>query len=134
MVAEIGLLKRYYPAGTLVRKTNQGFTWEMDLQPTFLSRIYRIRIIYTIGMVTRIFVIEPKILEKYPGNSKLEHVYSTKKQQLCLYFPKSTEWNSTMFVARTLVPWASDWLFYYELWLSTGQWLGGGIHANEKHE
>ena len=32
-----------------------------------------------------------------------------------------------MLLAKTTVPWASRWLYYYELWLVTGKWLGGGI-------
>lgn len=32
-------------------------------------------------------------------------------------------------IADTLVPWASEWLLFYELWLATdGQWLGEGEH------
>jgi hypothetical protein len=29
-------------------------------------------------------------------------------------------------LAITVVPWISEWLIYYELWLVTGRWLGGG--------
>jgi hypothetical protein len=35
------------------------------------------------------------------------------------------------FIADTLVPWASEWLFDYELWLATGEWYGGGIEHRE---
>lgn len=38
-----------------------------------------------------------------------------------------TEWNSGMLIANTIIPWASGWLFFYEFWLATGQWFGGGI-------
>jgi hypothetical protein len=34
-----------------------------------------------------------------------------------------------MLIANTLVPWTSEWLAYYEAWLTTGgEWLGGGVH------
>ena len=29
---------------------------------------------------------------------------------------------------ETIVPWASLWLYYYEVWHATGEWLGGGEH------
>jgi hypothetical protein len=29
-------------------------------------------------------------------------------------------------VDNTILPWISEWLFFYELWLFTGDWLGGG--------
>jgi len=49
---------------------------------------------------------------------------------LCLYYPDYDEWTSAMYIAETIVPWISLWLMYYEAWLATGEWLGGGI----KHE
>jgi hypothetical protein len=32
-------------------------------------------------------------------------------------------------LAMTVIPWISEWLYFYELWLVTGEWLGGGTHA-----
>jgi hypothetical protein len=29
-------------------------------------------------------------------------------------------------MANSIVPWASEWLFFYEMWLITGEWDGGG--------
>lgn len=36
-----------------------------------------------------------------------------------------------MLIANTIVPWTSEWLFYYEIWLATGQWHGGGHSSAE---
>lgn len=33
-----------------------------------------------------------------------------------------------MLIADTYIPWAIEWLYYYEIWLVTGEWCGGGIH------
>jgi hypothetical protein len=33
-----------------------------------------------------------------------------------------------MYIADTIVPWAALWLVFYEYWLATGLWLGGGEH------
>ena len=57
-----------------------------------------------------------------PTGTKLPHVYGS--DTLCLCYP--CEWDSTKLIARTLVPWASEWLLYYEFWRATGMWLGGG--------
>jgi hypothetical protein len=38
-----------------------------------------------------------------------------------------------MVLADTIIPLASLWLFYYEVWFATGEWLGGGEHPGE-HE
>lgn len=33
-----------------------------------------------------------------------------------------------MLLADTYVPWTMEWLVDFELWLATGEWLGGGEH------
>ena len=33
---------------------------------------------------------------------------------------------------QTIVPWAILWLFYFEEWLSSNEWKGGGMHPEEK--
>lgn len=33
-----------------------------------------------------------------------------------------------MRIANTILPWTSLWLYYYEIWLGTGKWEGGGDH------
>ncbi|MFG1635413.1 hypothetical protein ACGFKX_11315 [Pseudonocardia alni] len=43
----------------------------------------------------------------------------------CLYY--GDEWNDTKLLASTILPWASEWLQFYELWHATGVWLGGGV-------
>jgi hypothetical protein len=60
-----------------------------------------------------------------PGE-ELPHVYPL--NTLCLYFG-SKEWNASRPVTD-LVGWACEWLFFYEIWLATGEWLGGGIHLD----
>jgi len=45
----------------------------------------------------------------------------------CVFFTKNDEWTTRKKIAKTIVPWTELWLFYYELWLGTGTWHGGGI-------
>ena len=75
-----------------------------------------------------VYVLEPKPLILAEGKSKLEHVYDTTKQHLCIYYKKAKEWNESKFIAETIIPWTSEWLFHYEIWVTTGTWHGGGIH------
>lgn len=37
-----------------------------------------------------------------------------------------------MLISETIVPWASEWLFYFELWLVTKEWMGGGEHPSAR--
>lgn len=70
-------------------------------------------------------MIEPKI-KKYRNGVKVPHLYND--GSLCLFYPKNDEWNYKQLWLETLIPWTSLWLFYYEIWIETGEWLGGGIH------
>jgi hypothetical protein len=55
-------------------------------------------------------------------------VYDTEKQHLCIYYKRAKEWDETKFIADTIIPWTSEWLLHYEIWVATGTWQGGGIH------
>lgn len=37
---------------------------------------------------------------------------------------------------QTIVPWTMLWLFYFEEWLASGDWKGGGMHpeAVDNHD
>ncbi len=35
-------------------------------------------------------------------------------------------------ISRTIIPWAIEWLYYYEIWCVTGEWQGGGAHPTAK--
>ena len=101
------------------------------MQPTPLSASYDIRLEYKVGYHPNIFVVNKK-LELYPGKKNLPHVYSTEKQWLCLYYRKASEWTSQEIIADTIIPWISEWLYFYEFWLATGKWFGRGIHGSLK--
>jgi len=34
-------------------------------------------------------------------------------------------------MGRTILPWTSLWLHFYEIWLVTGVWHGGGEHSDD---
>jgi hypothetical protein len=44
---------------------------------------------------------------------------------------KYAEWRPQLQLSDTILPWASLWLFYFEQWLFSGKWEGGGAHPNE---
>jgi hypothetical protein len=35
---------------------------------------------------------------------------------------------------KTIVPWATKWLYYFEHWLATDDWQGGGEHPGDAAE
>lgn len=97
--------------------------WRGRFQPTPISASYLARIEYSLddGRGPRVYVESPQ-LEVRVGEASLPHVYEG--DRLCLNLP--AEWKRTDSIAKTTVPWISEWLFYYEIWRSTGDWKGGG--------
>lgn len=94
------------------------------IQPTPLSDCYTVRLKYKQNCPPVITVLNNKLKPREP-NGKIKHTYSD--GSLCLYYPKAKEWTSRDFISEKIVPWISVWLYYYEIWFSTGKWLGGGI-------
>lgn len=102
------------------------------IQPTSLSPIYTVEI--SLGskdthMLPKIRVLSPT-LEKGRNNEEIPHTYPG--DELCLYLPRLKEFSSGKYIAKTIVPWISLWLYYYEVWHMTGKWLGGGEHPVER--
>jgi hypothetical protein len=95
------------------------------LQPTPISNSYTIQATLPGGSSPDVVVIEPK-LQTRDAEEPIPHMYS--QERLCLYLPGSNEWRPDYPIALTILPWASLWLYFYEIWHSTGEWLGGGVH------
>lgn len=105
-------------------------TWDFQAQPTPLSRVYSIRIIFN-GRSPKIYVITPQITEIAVGK-KIPHLYDQEKQQLCLYYPKHGEWTVYDKISESVVMWVFLWLYYFEIWLMIGRWEGGGKEPEPK--
>ncbi len=131
LIHQAGALHSYFPASEIIRKGERELIWIGHITPTPLSDTYRMKLHYKKGESIDVYVLEPK-LALAAGAIKLPHVYSTPKQQLCLYYPKNNEWHTGMFYVKSLIPWASEWLYHYEIWAGSGEWHGGGIEHEEK--
>jgi hypothetical protein len=102
-------------------------SWSFEAKPTALSRAYQLRIEFKQGDRPLVFVDGPD-LHEITGGRRLPHVYEQRPIRLCLYFPTTSEWRTHMRIDQTIVPWAILWLFYFEEWLLSDDWKGGGMH------
>jgi hypothetical protein len=127
---QAGALRSYFPDSRITTTGGTTLTWVSNITPKPLSDTYLLRLHYVLGHRPHIFVVEPKLLFA-PEYTALKHVWSTEKQELCVYYPKWHEWHPGLFLVKTMVPWASEWLNHYEIWVGTGVWYGGGIEHDE---
>jgi len=119
-------LRRRYPDGQ--GEINRGaLTWLDWLRPSPLGRDYLIRLYHTPGAAPAVYVLTPSLSE-LAGGRDVPHMYSQKEGKLCLYRPKFGEWEPAMFLSETIIPWTILWLFFFEEWLFSGEWKGGGEH------
>lgn len=125
-VTQWGALRRQFPDGIGQVKRNR-LRWDMQVQPTPLSDVYDIRLHYSLERVPKVFVRSPDLVQ--PADDPIPHRYGD--GSLCLYLPGTGEWGRGMQLAETIIPWVSEWLYFYEIWLGTGEWCGGG-HGSPK--
>ncbi len=119
--------------------------WEGVLRPT--SQTYDVRVDFelpahfalnatTYEYYPRVYVLRPE-LEEHPDYElgPIPHVWWDRRYRrqpnLCLFRPLKNEWSWDDAIADTTLPDASEWLFFYEFWLATGRWRGGGEHAGD---
>lgn len=120
-------LKNRYPDSNCELKSNK-LVWKGLMKPTQLSKSYQIKLICDKNKMPEVYLVGKEI--EGIDRKDLPHnfgVYKNKGYQavkLCLYYGKEFD-NSKRF-SDTLIPWAQEWLFHYELWMSTGKWHGGG--------
>lgn len=124
MVQQHYSLKQAFPDSNGSFRRNESLVWEGFIQPTPLSPRYSVRIQYTMRQRPKVFVLSPK-LETREGE-RLPHTFGG--NELCLFMFKYYEWSSSRHLVGTIIPWTSLWLYYYEIWRSTGKWMGGGEH------
>lgn len=98
------------------------------IQPTSRSLSYSFELKYSIlrGKAKPEIRILTPLLEKNYKDDEIPHLYSN--GTLCLYRPKYNEFRKSDFIADTIIPWTSLWLYHYEGWHMTGDWMGGGEH------
>jgi hypothetical protein len=110
-----------FPTFTRLREVGTAI-WRGTLQPRESSPVYQVTISVRlrVGAIPKVRVITPQLAPNAP------HLYSD--GTLCLYWPQEWRWRETAIIADTILPWTALWLYYYELWLDCGEWLGPSSH------
>lgn len=106
-------------------------SWQGVIRPLPLSREYTIRIVYRPGTRPATFIVKPSFKDLADGRV-VPHLYSQKKQKLCLFMPRYREWEPYQHISETIIPWTYLWLFYFEEWLFSNEWKGGGEHPKSE--
>lgn len=102
-------------------------TWSITLQPTPMSVRYTAHLRYEHRRRPHVTIVSPDLQTR--PDQPLPHVYPG--DELCLYYGDEFD-GAKDFIANTIVPWTSEWLMYYEMWLTTGEWLASEVLHDPK--
>ena len=134
-------IKAQLPTFRLCLDTDWIGIWEGIICP--IAQPYCVRITYfsrryfptwsLVNPYVSVVVIDPPVGPDPRGTGeRVPHIYGLDCHpafpRLCLYDPVGDEWSPDRHIASTIVPWAIDWLYFYEEWVRTGEWKGGGRH------
>lgn len=140
-------IRQVFPAFKQTLNANWMAVWEGPLTP--IMRRYRVRVVYfrrrffdgwsLENDYAAVQVVDPVIGLDPRGTGQLPpHIYLNRNDpqcpRLCLYDPKEKLWTPEEHIADTIIPWTIDWLFFFEGWLATGTWEGGGRHPERRSQ
>lgn len=97
------------------------------VQPTPAHGVYSVGVRYSWGMEPRVGVLEPPLRPRR-ARERIPHTFGP--DEPCLYVPGTRQWDASMLLATTIIPWLNEWLWFYESWRVTGCWQGGGADHN----
>ena len=125
---EAALLAAYSESSA---KISGGYlVWSGKVRPAPLSQMYNLQVEYDGKRNPKTYVVGDELRKL--DDPDLPHKYSVdikdKRIELCLFMPGENEWHSSKLISLTIIPWAIEWLYFYEIWLATGEWCGGGFH------
>ncbi|EAQ02633.1 hypothetical protein OB2597_17992 [Pseudooceanicola batsensis HTCC2597] len=103
--------------------------WRFRAQPTPLSRSYQVTLVLERDGTPEVRVVDPD-LRLLAGGRDLPHIYHD-PDRLCLYLPGTGQWDAGKRLDLTIIPWTYLWLIYFEEWLVSDDWKGGGKHPGE---
>ena len=130
LVVQLLRLQQMWPAGRGdIRSSAEGrrLRWHQSIRPHALCGLYEIELRFAEGHRPLVLVKAPD-LKSLASGRKLPHTFADVDDlpSLCLWW--KNDWRNTQLVASTVIPWTAEWFWFFEHWLSTGEWLGGGTH------
>lgn len=128
---QYALLKLHVPHGHGHVRRGRLLVWRWQVQPTPVSRVYTAKLEYAQHDIPKVHIELPDLCD-LAGEKRIPHLYDQEHVRLCLYLPGSGEWTHHKPLASTFVPWTALWLFFFEEWLVSDDWKGGGVHPEDK--
>lgn len=130
--AQFEAMRRDWPGFHGLRFGDGTAAWIGQVQPQ--AQPYTIEVFWNPRILDRPYVVvaDPPIASR-PGLAyeDIPHLMFNAKDParsgFCLFDPAGREWTPADLLAESTIPWAAEWLHFYELWHLCGKWLGRGV-------
>ena len=120
----------HWPGATLRTSSGRELRFRFQISPGAFGRVYDcVLILRADGRAPDALVLKPDLIA-LAGGRRPPHLYAHVGLgvKLCLWWPKQREWLPHMKMVDSYLAWTAEWLWYFEDWLATGEWSGGGEH------
>lgn len=124
------------PGSVVTIRGGRELTFRFQISPGRFGRVYQCLLrVRPDAREPDLFVMSPDLIQ-LSGAENPPHIYrhTGAGTKLCLWWPKQREWLPQMNLADTFIPWTQQWLWYFEDWLTTRDWAGGGEHPEDAVE
>lgn len=112
-------LDRAFPEGAAQFVAGR-LVWKGHVRPLPTCDAYVVQLEAEQARTPALYVKSPELVPDSEG--RLPHVYDD--GGLCV--SEFGDFRPDMLFVDSIVPWALEWLVYYELWRATGVWFGDG--------
>lgn len=129
---QIALMQSYPDASCYIH--HGTLTWEGAIRPTALSRFYRVTVTYKIAIRPLVSVTGDELPGLDDPDFPHRFTIDRKKKSVNICLHLGHEFDSSQLISECIIPWAAEWLYFYEIWLATGEWCGGGKHPGRPVE
>lgn len=114
---QVQAMRIRYPQFKAVKNKNGSIVFTGTLQVKPELPVYTLKIIYKGNLRPQVFILNPLPDPMAP------HIFSDSKS-LCLYHQKDYKWNKTKLIATDIMGWVAGWIYFYEYWLQSEDWIG----------
>lgn len=102
--------------------------WRATVKPSALSDIYQVCIDTKPRSFPQVWVSGGAV-DRCKDLSLVPHKFGCEERppriHVCLQYG---DWSTDQLFTETVMPWCSEWILHFEIWMTTGDWHGGGIH------
>ncbi|CDZ72005.1 Similar to Bradyrhizobium japonicum blr0073 protein. UniProt: [Neorhizobium galegae bv. orientalis] len=115
--------------GTLTPITQSYKIWIRYFPKIFWDKVFLEHPYVTVKVIDPLIAPDPRGTGE-PTPHVYRYLQPPDRPALCAWDPKYEPWDPSQYIADEIVPSTIRWLLFFEDWLDTGVWRGGGRHPD----